>query len=279
MSFLVLLLVVLILRFTPWRKGFPFDALGRWAGVVQERSRLRPVWQTLVLLALPLLLAGVVLWVLRGQVYGLLTLIAHVALVLLAVGRSDPLGSMALAFEEAWQRGDQEAAYHVARRDLQLDCVGPDDLLRGVDARLARATFSDYVTPVFWYLLLGPLGPLGYRLLNRFEQQQEHSELEHPARPAVMRIKHALEWLPSRLFSLSLALVGDFERTLGLLRGWLLRWEVSADRVVSDCVAAALGDEQQASGATASILRPVRTLLARSLMVWAACIAFFSLFG
>ncbi|WP_373185194.1 regulatory signaling modulator protein AmpE [Halopseudomonas sp.] len=279
MSFLVLLLVVLILRFTPWRQGFPFDALGRWARVVQEKSRLSPVWQTLILLALPLLLAGIVLWVLRGHVYGLLTLIAHVALVLVAVGRNDPLGSMALAFEEAWQRGDQEAAYHVARRDLQLDSAGPNDLLRGVDASLARATFRDYVTPVFWYLLLGPLGPLGYRLLDRFEQQQEHFDQEHPALPAVMRISHALEWLPSRLFALSLALVGDFERTLGLLRGWLLRWEVSADRVVSGCVAAALGDEQQAAGATASILHPVRTLLARSLMVWAACIAFFSLFG
>lgn len=275
MSFLVLLLVGLIVRFTPWRHGFPLDAVGLWVGRVGEGAQRRPVWQTLALLALPLLLAGFVLWSLREQLYGLLTLAAHIALLLVAIGRHDPLGSMAAPFEQAWQRGDQEAAYHVARRDLGLDCEGPDDLLRGVDASVACATFRDYVTPVFWYLLLGPLGALGYRLLNRFELQQP----EHPVRSAVTRMTHALEWLPARLFALSLALVGDFERTLGLVKSWLMRWEVSADRVVSDCIAAALGEEQSITGAASAILGPVRVLLTRSLVVWAACIAFFSLFG
>ncbi len=274
MSFLVLMLVVLILGFTPWRHGFPVDVLGRWARLAGERSRLRPVWQALILLALPLPFLGWLLWVLQGHTYGLLTLGAHVALILLAVGRNDPLGTMAVAFEEAWQRGDQEAASHVARRDLLLACDGPQELLRSVAASLASATFRDYVVPVFWYLLLGPLGPLGYRLMNRFEQGAEH-----PAQAAVARITHALEWLPARLFALSLALVGDFERTLGLLKDRLLRWEVSADEVVSGSAMAALGDEQREDDVAAAIMQPVRTLLRRSLLVWAACIAFFSLFG
>lgn len=274
MSFLVLLLVVLILRFTPWRHGFPVDAFERWACLVHGKSHMRPVWQTLVALVLPLFLAGWLLWILQGQLHGLLTLAAHVALVLAAVGRNDPLGSMATTFEKAWQRGDQEAAYHIARRDLELDCKAPDDLLRSVDATIGRATFRDYVAPVFWYLLLGPLGALGYRLLERFERQGEHA-----AQPAVRRINHALEWLPSRLFALSLALVGDFERTLEALKSRLSDWEQSADRVVSACIVAALGDEQKMAGAAPAVLGPVRTVLGRSLLVWAACIAFFSLLG
>lgn len=274
MSFLVLLLVGLIVRFTPWRHGFPVDAASLWVRRIVERGQPRPVWQTLALLALPMLLAGFVLWSLRGQLYGLLTLAAHVALLLVAIGRHDSLGSMAASFEQAWQRGDQEAAFHIARRDLGLDGEGPADLLRGVDARVGCATFRDYVAPVFWYLLLGPLGALGYRLLDRFQLQSGH-----PALPAVMRMTHALEWLPARLFALSLALVGDFERTLGVVKSWLLRWEVSADQVVSDCIAAALGDEQKVTGTASAVLQPARALLARSLLVWAACIAFISLFS
>ena len=34
MSFLVLVLVALIIRFTPWRKGFPLDVLGVWVARV-----------------------------------------------------------------------------------------------------------------------------------------------------------------------------------------------------------------------------------------------------
>ncbi len=274
MSFLVLLLVGLIVRFTPWRHGFPLDAPGFWARRIVEVAPYRAVWPTLALLALPLLLAGFVLWSIGGQLYGLLTLVAHVVLLLFAIGRHDPLGSMASPFEEAWQRSDQEAAYHIARRDLDLDCENPDDLLRQVDASIGCAAFRDYVAPVFWYLLLGPLGALGYRLLNRFELQTGH-----PAHPSVTRMTHALEWLPARLFAMSLALVGDFERTLGLVKGWLLSWEISADQVVADCIAAALGDEQAVDSAPPAVLRPVRVLVTRSLLVWAACIAFFSLFG
>lgn len=275
MSFLVLLLLALILRFTPWRRGFPVDLVGRWVRTARDLSRLRSAWQMFVLLALPLPLVGWLLWVLQGHAYGLLTLGAHVAVLLVAVGRNDPLGAMTVAFERAWQRGDQQAANHVARRDMQLAGDGPQDLLCKVDASVGRATFRDYVVPVFWYLLLGPLGPLGYRLLERFEQAGDRPS--HAA--AVVAMIHALEWLPARLFALSLALVGNFERTLGTLRQWLLRWEVSAEEVLSGCMAAALGDDARAGGGAAAIMQPVRTLLMRSLLVWAACIAFLSLIG
>jgi AmpE protein len=274
MSFLVLVLVVLILRFTPWRYGFPIDLPAHWARIVRDRCRLRPEWQTWVLLALPLLVVGWLLWVLQEHAYGLLTLVAHVALVLVAVGRSDPLGILAKAFEEAWQRDDKEAASHIAQRDMQVASDGPEELLRSVDACVASATFRDYVAPVFWYLLLGPLGPLGYRLLERFE-----SLGEHPAVASVRRITHALEWLPARLFALSMALVGDFERTLGSLRLWLLRWEATANELLASCNSSALGDEQHKGGASMAIMQPVRALMVRSLSVWAVCIAFISLLG
>jgi AmpE protein len=273
MSFLVLALVALILRFSPWRHGFALDVPGWWVARMADASGLRPVWQALLLLFLPLMGAALLLWLVRGELYGLLTLVAHVLLFMLAVGRDDPLGVMAQPFEQAWQRDDKEAAYHIARRDLGLDTEGPEQLLQAVDARIALATFRDYVVPIFWYLLLGPLAALGYRLLEIHARREGHA-----AQPATERMKHALEWLPARLFALSLALVGDFERTLGVLRSCLLRWEEGADRVVAGCLQAALGTEQH-TPEVARILQPVRTLLTRSLLVWAVCIAFISLLG
>ncbi|MBL4834616.1 MAG: regulatory signaling modulator protein AmpE [Pseudomonas sp.] len=274
MSFLVLAIVVLILRFTPWRHGFPLDLVGWWTGKVGSAFGVRPVWQTLTLLALPPLVAALLLWWVRGELYGLLTLLAHVGLVMLAVGRNDALGSMAAPFDEAWQRGDREAAYHVARRDLALDCEGSDELLKAVDTRIALAAFRDYVAPIFWYLLLGPVAALGYRLLEAFSRMEGH-----PAQPSASRAAHALEWVPVRLFALSLALVGDFERGLRALRRWLLLWEAGAQQVMASCLVAALGREQQANEPGKPVLQSVRTILVRSFVVWAVCIAFVSLLG
>ena len=271
MTFLVLVLVALVLRFTPWHRGFPLDVLGQWAAQVSVKTRQQSAWQALLLLAVPLLLAAVVLLLVDEVAYGILTLVVHTLLLLCCVSRTHPLGSMTAQFEQAWQRGDIEAASLVAERDMDIRANSPQVLLASLRARLVWEVCHGYLVPAFWYLLLGPLGAMAYRLLQQFRSAQAH-----PLLPLARTLAHALEWLPARLMGLSMALVGQFERTLSALREDLMVWEVSAERVTSRCAEAALATEN-IDLERHVVMHPVRRLLERSMLVWAVVIALLSL--
>lgn len=270
MSFLVLVLVALIIRFTPWRKGFPLDVLGVWVARVAAASTARPAWQGLIMLVVPLVLVGLLIWIVDDLAYGVIALLTHALLLLLCVGRNDPLGSMLTQLEQAWQRGDQEAASLVAERDLDIHAANAEELAVAVRMRLVWEVCTGYLIPAFWYLLLGPLGAITYRL---FERMQQH--MGHPLQPLAASLTHALEWLPARLMALSMALVGHFEKTLAALGGLLLQWDVSATQVTGLCAEAALAPEATRLDRHA-VIQPVRRLLQRSMLVWAVVIAFLS---
>ncbi|PAU89591.1 hypothetical protein CK507_01565 [Pseudomonas sp. WN033] len=269
MSFLVLVLVALILRFTPWRNGLPVDACGRWSAWLQIRMGNHSEWQRILLLMLPLLPLAALLWWVQGMAYGFFSLLLHAAVLLLCVGRSDPLGAMTSALEQAWARGDQEAASLVAERELGIACDEPNGLLRAVRGRLVWEACHGYFVPAFWYLLLGPLGALGYRLLA--SASGEKGGLANV-------LSHSLEWLPNRLLGLSLALVGHFDATLAVLRRQFARWELSNAELLEQCTDAALQDGAP-TPEHEGILASVRMLVKRSLLVWAVFIALYAVLG
>ncbi|QJD60642.1 regulatory signaling modulator protein AmpE [Pseudomonas sp. gcc21] len=272
MNFLVLLLVAVILRFTPWRGGFPIDVLGYWSDWVGRVTRGRSSWLFLIMLLLPLPLLAVVLWLATGVAYGVLTLIIHTLLVLLCVGRSDPLGTMTSAVGEAWQRGDQEAASVLAERDFGV--VGDDAavLLQGLRGRMAAEACHGYFVPAFWYVLLGPIVAVGYRLAWLASQRSDAG-----GNAFAGALAHALEWLPVRLMGLSFALVGHFDATLAVLRRVVLQWEPQTVQLAQWFTAAALTESSAVP--VAQPLDVMRTFLLRAVLVWAVVIAFISLMG
>lgn len=272
MSFLVLLLVALILRFTPWRGGFPVDVLGYWTVWVARISRERSGWVYSLLMILPLPLLAAALWLVTGIAYGVFTLMLHTFLVLLCVGRSDPLGGMTSEVGEAWQRGDHEAASIVAERDFGI--VGDDSagLLHSLRGRMAAEACHGYFVPAFWYVLLGPLVAVGYRLA--WLASQRAGIAGSAFAPA---LAHALEWLPVRLMGLSFALVGHFDATLHVLRRVLVQWEPRTEQLAEWFTQSALSGVSGADAAQP--LDVMRTFLLRAVLVWAVVIAFISLMG
>ena len=272
MNFLVLLLVAVILRFTPWRGGFPIDVLGYWSDWVARLTQGRSSWLFLILLMLPLPLLAAVLWLVTGVSYGVLTLILHTLLVLLCVGRSDPLGSMTSAVSEAWQRGDHEAASVLAERDFGVLGSDSTELLQGLRGRMAAEACHGYFVPAFWYVLLGPLVAVGYRLAWLASQRSDTG-----GNGFAGALAHAVEWLPVRLMGLSFALVGHFDATLHVLRRVLLQWEPKTVQLAEWFTSAAL-TEDPATPVTQP-LEAIRTFLLRAVLVWAVVIAFISLTG
>ena len=268
MSFLVLLLTGLILLWSPWRTGYPREVLRPW---VERVASFGQGWVGVAAVLSLLLPVALLLWAVQGLVYGFITLLLHVTVLLMCVGRHDPLRSMTTAFKEAWERGDRAAAAQVSAPHLEGSEIHSAELSGLLRARMVAASLQDYFAPAFWYLLLGPLGALGYRLLEltRLHRGQAMTG------PATL-LMHALEWLPARLLVLSFALVGQFDSTLQVLHKRVTEWEAPAGELVAACATAAL---PPVAADDVRGVEDTRHLLVRALLSWAVIVAFFSMLG
>ncbi|AMB86776.1 hypothetical protein AWM79_16310 [Pseudomonas agarici] len=232
MSFLVLLLAVWIEKFSALRQRVQRD--GAWLGELARlessaRWAKRPWWILVLLVLLPVALLGLLLMVVQPLAYGLLALPVHLWVVIYSLGRGDLLATLG-PFRDAWRRGDMQAGVHVARRDMQVTCVeNGEQLLEKVQGYLLWQAYQSFFAVIFWYFLLGPVAALSYRLLAL---ATEHSHNPALAERASL-LRHAFDWLPVRLLSASLALVGNFVAVSRVMLHELLNWDIGAEQLVA----------------------------------------------
>lgn len=276
MSFLVLLAIVWIEKFSAWRLHIQRD---RWflnalrARETQAGFSGQP-WLLLVLLiGLPVIGVAVVLWLLATVAYGWLALPVHLLVLLYSLGRGEPKVAMG-PLRDAWRRGDASAAAHVAARDLGLAADGPAALTEQVQGWLLWQAFQSFFAVVFWYSLLGPALALAYRLLAITAEHSQHLGVREQARV----LRHALNWLPARLLGASFALVGNFVAVCRWMLHELLDWQGSAARFVTHtgCLAADLPAPASATAPVAGI-DALWALLQRAAVLWYALFAVWAL--
>ena len=234
MRFLILLITVLLVRFTPLRRGMRPDLAVSWASYCARLAERRPGWRALVCLLLPLLPLELAFWMLADVAYGFFVLTLGVLVLLFGLGGNELLHAFGRRFEQAWGRGDQAAAA---------------------------------------FLLLGPLGALGYRLLRLFVDRLASDEQSYAG-----SLVHAMEWLPARLLAASFALVGHFDQVLAALRGVWSDWDQSVEPLLVRAADAALTGEASAEK-NQTILAPTRALLVRAMLAWAVPVALLALLG
>lgn len=269
MNFLVLLLILLLEKSSGWRTRLQRDDLFlRALARVESEPRLagQPLRQLLLVLAVPLLLVGLLLWALAPLVYGWLLLPVHVAVLLWSLGRGDPQRSLA-PFRASWQRGDAEAAYLDARRDLGVLAEDAPTLLAQVQGFLLWQAYQGFFAVIFWYALLGPLAALAYRLLALLV---EHAG-EEGLRSHAVRLRQVLDWLPARLLALGLALAGNFVTANRVLWSRLFDLQASAAQLVVDAGRAAAYSSGSKGGV--ETLDELWGLLLRAGLLWYSALA------
>ena len=276
MSFVVLLLAILVEKFSGVRQRLQRD--GGW---LRELHKLeasaglgnKPWWVLFILIALPAAVLGLLLVVLHPVAYGLLALPIHLLVVIYSLGRGDLLGGLG-PFRDAWRRGDLQAAAHVAERDLRVTADSGEQLLENVQRHLLWQAYQSFFAVIFWYLLLGPVAVLSYRLLAL---AQEHSQ-----NPALVeragQLRHAFDWLPVRLLAASFALVGNFAAVSRVMLHELLSWDISAAQLIdkAGCAAAEIPVPQLGPEGVSS-LDTLWALLLRAAVLWYACFAVWAL--
>lgn len=276
MNFLVLLLVLWVEKFSAWRRAVQQDGPWlRFLAKIEHREGLQatPWLSILLLVALPLLGLAILLWLLTSVAYGWLALPVHLLIVVYSLGRGDLLAALG-PFRDSWRRGDSEAAYLVAQRDLHIDAQEPDSLLCEVQQYLVWQAYQSFFAVIFWYMLLGPLAALAYRLIALIA--------EHSQQPAVQsraeQLRHAFDWLPVRLLCASFALVGSFVGVNRALLHELLSWDISAARLVASVARAASETPAPVMGeAGVNTLDDLWQLLVRAAVLWYAAFALWTL--
>lgn len=276
MSFLVLLLAVWVEKFSALRQRVQRD--GPW---LKELARLessprtasRPWIMLALLILLPLLILHLALTIVGSVAYGWLALPLHLLVLIYSLGRGDLLAALG-PFRDACRRGDEQAAVHVAERDMGVLADNSEQLLEGVQSYMLWQAYQSFFVVIFWYFLLGPVAALAYRLLALAAENGKTPALVERA----TQLRHAFDWIPVRLLAASFALVGNFVAVSRVMLHELLNWNISAaqliariGRVASEVPAPVMG----ADGVTSLDL--LWELLIRAAIVWYAGFALWTL--
>ncbi|WP_408950993.1 cobalamin biosynthesis protein [Lysobacter sp. Hz 25] len=150
---------------------------------------------------------------------------------------------------------------------------------------------------LFWFLLLGPVGALGYRLVALAAEGEASRHLPGETLAGARTALALLDWPVAQLLTLALALVGNFDTVLGAWResggarfsldnrflGAVARASVKCELAEE---AADYVDESGVANTAVALaaseapeLRDAMSLVWRSLLVWLAVLALFVIAG
>ncbi len=225
-----ILFAVALDRFIPDRHGFkPFAWYLDWAESIEQRfnggSRLHGI-AAVSLALVPIVLGVMLARYLLGEI-GFVVRFAFDVVVLYVCLDIFRLGNGARAVAEMLEAGD------VREADAQLREIagkGATDLSEAGIAHAAveavlKQTNSLIISPLFWFILLGPAGAVLQRLAcildklwgHRYERFVEFGW-------AAARFDDVLQWIPARITALSYAIMGSFEEALHCWRRQMGIW-------------------------------------------------------
>lgn len=220
-TILIIILLALILdRWLPDRGGFRiWTWYSDWAESIEQRFNggLRAHGTFAVLLAIAPILAAIFLATLiLGQIATVLVILFSIVMLYLCIDLYR-LGQIAQAVATALEDSEvDEASAHLK------ELTGKDTIETSV-AGVAQATVeavlkqanSLVVAPIFWFLLLGPVGAMLQRLAAVLDRLWGHRTARFSEFGwAAARLDDLLSWVPARITALSYAVMGSFEDAL-----------------------------------------------------------------
>lgn len=141
-----------------------------------------------------------------------------------------------------------------------------------------RASLQRVFSILFWFVVLGPMGAVLYRLMHKLsiysldETMKKVTSLAH-------RIAFLLDWIPARLLALSFCLAGNFMDVFSEWRGTFKAKMHETYQVLYHCGHAAIrAEENPEPTAVSAQLDDAYHLICRSLFIWLVALALILLF-
>jgi len=258
--------------------------LARWGGGAAEGSAGMVLLLPLILVVVCALVQGALTHVL----FGLPAFAFGVAVLFYCWGPRDLEADI-----EAVLKAPDSDRRHAAAQLLRPEPATQELPLES--APLVEATFlsalSRWFGVLFWFVILGPAGAIGYRVVQLLARSPAFIDETNAAQRALLdRAALILDWAPAHLMALTLALVSEFDAVLKTWRdyhaahgkgyfaldigflGALARAGIDADVIAGDGYATDVNDPLVE-------LADARTVLKRILVTWLAIIAVLVLAG
>ena len=141
-----------------------------------------------------------------------------------------------------------------------------------------RASLQRVFAVVFWFVVLGPVGCVGYRLVQRLSISLKNAGMKEVQKVAVW-ITFAFDWVPARLLALSFCLVGHFT---DIFSEWCLAFKSKLSetyQILYRCGHAAINTDENPDPVIVNAqFDGAYGLVSRSLFVWLVVLALLLLF-
>ena len=264
-------------------------------------SWLMPVASIYVLMLLSLLM---VLQIVDGTLYGVVTMLIHIWVLLVALDRTQP-GKLANEFLSRWRRGDlqgtllllQEQGLCAKERAFRSD----PEIYVCFKEQLIYRCFEKMFIMIFSYLLAGAVGVLfayvSYQLRDSHDEHQNEKQVN-----LIAGMIFILEWIPVRLLALTFCLVGNFVLCFDQLKPRFLDFTQRSNSADLYAYASCALSGMSGSGGTEGVslsaqidptatdveserlvqageLQALQALLERSQAIWLVVLAIFTLLG
>ncbi len=221
MSFMVIVISLIAERFLlehqQLRQMAWLESYSRWLSQKWSASWLgQGIIQILILLLPPVFAVGIVQQLFADGLFGLLGVIFAIAVLLYSLGPVD-LDSRVEAYTQAAEAEDEAALSEIAGALIedQPPISEPARSQAVAEGVLFQANRRIYAV-LFWFLLLGPMGAILYRLATRLASlERANHDLDFTLSAGQLIL--ILEWIPARITALCYAIAGSFEDAL---YGW-----------------------------------------------------------
>lgn len=286
---LALLLGHAVQPLTALRRYDWFAGWARWLDAqLGANAFWRGRWGLLLTLGIVLALVGLLQAGLYGRIYGLPGFVFAVAVLFYAWGPRD----LDLDVEALIEAGDADsrraAAAHLYPAGVAPSLEGPA-LVEAVFLGALRRWFG----VLLWFLLLGPIGALGYRLVVQAAEGETRSLLPEDQAEGARWLLAVLNWPVAQLMTFALALVANFDTVFSAWReahaggarldadflGAAARASVDCELAEEDAYIIDAGGEAQPAPPALLELRDAMSLVWRVLLLWLAVLALFVLAG
>ncbi len=212
----------------------------------------------------PLLAAGMLLVATRPVIGGAAEALIGASLLYFAWGRGDYPTDLERFLARA-RVGDTQGARALLSQLGARQTQDEEQSSLAMRYFLFRG-FSRWFPPVLYFWLLGPFAAAGYRLVALVNSRCD-GQLDS--------VQHALDWLPARALLLTFAVLGDFERTRGLLTADAFDSDVANEELLARGVRRAwqLGNVDGPED-TVREIETVRKAVNRATVVWVVLASF-----
>ena len=264
------------------------DRLATWPAII-------PVVLLAILMVLPV---AAVIWFLGDTLAGFTYLLLAVVVLFFSLGPHD-IGEQVGEYCKALEGDESEPVHNAAKAIVEGDV--PDDARERtncVEAAVCVQANNRLFAVVFWFVVLGPLGPLGawaYRATDLIRRRavftaardEEVDGNSAAVRDAAEMLHGWLAWVPARLTAVGYAAAGHFDDAIAALRAPTEDLEASTSERSENLLArvgvAALAlQDRPDETATERAIRGAQAanhLVFKLLLIWAVIIAAMTLYG